>query len=156
MNADRAAELLQIPERGLDLLRKFEEEESVQKAIAAVQAGFAPGDVAAMYDLPYEESLSVSEIVQSDGSVHVYECQTKGCRLKGRVATCSLKPDDEGFVEELIMCPKCRQKMVYQTTVDHEDEIGELRRVYSARARIHDSMHGVDKASASEAGLDDD
>ena len=144
MNADRAAELLQIPERGLDLLKRFEEDESIKKAITAVQSGFAPTDVASMYGLSYDDHL-LPEAGVPDGSIHVYECQTRQCKQKGRVATCSLAVDEEG-VEDLTRCPGCNLSMVYIMSVEDEGDIS-LRRTRTPKSRFHDEMHGVDKSS---------
>lgn len=148
MNADRAAELLQIPERGLDLLQRFEEDAKVQKAIQAVQSGFAPADVARMYELTFDEDLEEAAEV-FEGDIYVYECQSRGCKQKGRVATCSLAPDDEG-VEDLTRCPECRQLMVFVMSVEDEGDIT-LRRTRTPKARIHDAMHGVDKSGMGDA-----
>lgn len=153
MNADRAAELLQIPERGLELLQRFEEDEQVKKAIQAVQSGFSPSDVAAMYGLPYDdEVLQESEV--SDGDIHVYECQTRKCRQKGRVATCSLGPDEDG-VDDLTVCPGCGVKMIYVMSVEDEGDIT-LRRTRTPKSRMHDYMHGVDRSNYEGGDVGDD
>lgn len=151
MNADRAAELLQIPERGLDLLQRFEAEPQVQKAIQAVQSGFAPVDVAKMYELTYDEELEEEKIV-SEGDIHVYECQTKRCKQKNRVATCSLGPDEDGVLD-LTNCPGCGYHMVYVMSVEDEGDI-EFRRTGASKVRFHDAMHGVDKSG--QGGGEDD
>lgn len=155
MNADRAAELLQIPERGLDLLQRYEEDEGIRKAIQAVQAGFSASDVARMYNLQFDEEAEDEETV-SEGNVHVYECQSKRCRQKGRVATASVLPDDENFVEDLIKCSGCRQPMVYVRSVEHEDDIGNLRRARSPRAKMDDPLGRTDKGQGRDTGDEDD
>lgn len=161
MNADRAAELLQIPERGLDLLHRFNEDEATNKAIRAVEAGFPPADVAAMYELPYDTSEVVQddEEVPSEGSIHVYECQTNRCRQKGRVATSSVTPDeaDEDLAAAaLITCQSCGRRMIFVKSVESEWDLADFKRIALPRTRMHDSMHGVDKASATDKGIDED
>lgn len=149
MNPDRAAELLQIPERGLELLQRFEEDEQIRKAIQAVQAGFSPADVASMYDLPFEGTGGESDETEAtEGSIFIYECQSPRCRQKGRVATSSVSPEqalEDEASAALITCAFCRQKMVCVKSVEHEWELGNLKRTRLPTANIHDSMHGVDR-----------
>lgn len=159
MNPDRAAELLQIPERGIELLQRFNEDETIRKALQAVESGFDPTDVATMYGLPYDQGLQVPEAVLEDAPIHVYECQTHRCRQKGRVATSSVTPDeaDEDLAKAaLITCQSCSNRMVFVKSVEDEWELGQLKRTSMPRTRVHDSMHGVDKASASDRGFDED
>jgi hypothetical protein len=158
MSPDRAAELLQIPERGLDLLQRFNEDETIRKALQAVESGFDPADVAEMYKLPYDQGMQTSETVLEDASVHVYECQTNRCRQKGRVATSSVTPDeaDEDIsAAALITCQSCGKRMVFVKSVEDEWELGQLKRASLPRTRVHDSMHGVDRGSASDRGIDE-
>lgn len=161
MNADRAAELLQIPERGLDLLQRFNEDEATNKAIRAVESGFAPRDVAEMYGLPFNASEVVlnDEDVSSEGGIHVYECQTRRCPQKGRVATSSVTPDEadeDDALAALITCVSCRKRMIFVKSVEGEEDLVDLKRTRTPKARFHDSMHGVDKATAAERGIEDD
>lgn len=147
MNPDRAAELLQIPERGLDLLTRFEEEGPIAKAIRAVQAGFAPADVAAMYSLSYDATVLQDEEVSDDdvreGKLFVYECQTKRCKQKGRVATSSISPEDEEHDKPT--CPSCSVPMIFLMAAEDEADINHLRRTYLPRARIADPLGRTDQ-----------
>jgi hypothetical protein len=161
MSPDRAAELLQIPERGLDLLQRFNEDETIRKALQAVEAGFAPQDVAEMYGLPFNASeiLLDDEDVPSEGSIHVYECQTRQCRQKGRVATSTVAPDEadeDAAKAALVSCPSCGRRMILVKSVESEWDLGDLRRTRSPKASFHDSMHGVDRAGSTDRGIDDD
>lgn len=164
MTPDTAAKLLQIPERGIELLQRFEEDENIRKAISAVQQGFAPADVARMYELEWDEEEVEEEKPEEhdpEGTIHVYECTTKRCRQKGRVATSSVGPDPEwGDPEEVQpppSCPSCGTMMHYVMTVSHESDINHLKRTYLPKARMHDDMHGVDRSGdRADAGDDDE
>jgi len=153
LNPDRAAELLQIPERGLDLLTRFEEEGPIAKAIRAVQAGFAPADVATMYGLRYERPVHEDEEVSDDeqsGNLFVYECQTNRCRQKGRVATSSINPQDPE--SEPTLCPSCGQPMVFLLSCEDENDIHHLRRTFLPRARIADPLARTDQGRERGSG----
>jgi hypothetical protein len=55
MNPDQAAEMLQVEERGIDLLKRVNEDETLAKAIQQVQSGFDPKDVAELYGLDFDK-----------------------------------------------------------------------------------------------------
>lgn len=164
MTPDRAAELLQIPERGIELLKRFEAEEVIQRAVSAVQQGFTPADVAEMYGLEYEPPDPEDEMPEGhvpEGQIHVYECTTRRCRQKGRVATSSVGPDDDWenpeFPGRPPTCPSCHDLMHFVMSVEDEMDITHLKRTYLPKARVHDDMHGVDKSgNRSGAGGDED
>lgn len=162
MTPDTAAKLLQIPERGIELLQRFEEDENIKKAISAVQQGFAPADVASMYELDWDEEEIEDDKPEGhddEGHIHIYECTTKQCRQKGRVATSSTGPDpewdDPDEVQPPPSCPSCGQLMHYVMSVVDESDINHLKRTYLPKARMHDSMHGVDKSSSRDEDGDE-
>jgi hypothetical protein len=118
-----------------------------------VQQGFAPSDVARMYELDYEEGAVEEDKPEEhdpEGQIHVYECTTSKCRQKGRVATSSAGPDADWDDPEDIVpppsCPSCGQMMHYVMSVVDESDMNHLKRTYLPKARLHDDMHGVDKS----------
>lgn len=135
MTPDQAAALLQIPERGIELLQRYQEEDNIAKAIQAVQGGFTPSDVAQLYSLPYEASEEEPEA--QEGDIKVYECKTARCRQKNRVSTAS------GDV--VPTCPSCQQDMYFVMTVADAEEISHMRRTYVPAGRIADPLARTDK-----------
>lgn len=144
MSPDQAAELLQIPERGGDLLKRYTEEDNVAKAIQAVQAGFAPHDVCSMYGLPYdpEEAAALEAESDAENPIKVFECKTARCRNKNKVATASAPEGEEVEPPE---CPTCHQPMTYIMAVEDPDEISHMPRVKVKAPRMADPLSRTDK-----------
>lgn len=143
MNPDQAAELLQLEERGLALLKLCEENDKIYKAIQKVQAGFSPRDVAALYGLDYDVE---EEELESTGNIQVWQCRTARCRQRERVSTADDQPD----------CPGCGKPMHYMMSVEDAEEISHLRRTTVGRPRIDDPLYRTDRtrenAPVSELG----
>lgn len=144
MSPDEAAAKLQLEERGLALLRRYDDEPNIAKAIGMVREGFLPRDVAALCELPYDEE---DEQPETEGEVKVWECKTPRCRQKGRVATAT----------EAAICPSCRQPMEFLMAVDDEDEISHMRRIRVPMPQgLVDPLERTDKLKAAQAGIGDD
>jgi hypothetical protein len=145
VDPDTAAEMLQIKERGLDLLRRCEDEPFIMKALQNVQVGFAPRDVAALYKLPFNVE---EEEHQSVGEIHVWECRTARCRQKNRIST--------GTQQQT--CPSCRQPMHHLMDVDHPDEVAHMLRTFVPDPHIQDPLHRTDRTrdSAPMSSLGDE
>lgn len=144
MTPDKAAEMLQIPERGMDLLKRCDEDEKVAKAITQIQAGFAPRDVAKLYGLDYDESEVVPEF--TGRGIGVWQCSTERCKQKERVSTASEQP----------RCPGCRQLMPFLMEVTHTEEVNHMRRTFVPDPGIADPLARTDKSNAPHFSRGDD
>jgi hypothetical protein len=147
MNPDQAAEMLQVEERGIDLLKKVNENEKLAKAIQQVQAGFAPADVAQLYGLDWdpEQAGAQSGPTGEFGAINVWECKTQRCRQKGRVSTASNAP----------RCPSCGQEMTWVMEVMDEGEIGHMRRTFVPDPGLRDPLSRTDKTNAPDFAMGD-
>lgn len=144
MLPDKAAEILQIPERGMELLDRCENEPKVLKAIEMVTAGFEPADVARKYGLEYEAPEEAGPL-ENEG-INVWECRTPRCRQKGRVATATNEP----------MCPQCGQPMSFLMNVEDAAQISHMARVTLGRPNIKDPNYRTDKTNVPDFALGDE
>lgn len=146
---DECAELLQIPERGADLVKRCLQDVVMSKAINMVASGFSPSDVAQALDLDWS-SKAHEELIedQLDGKIKVWECTTMRCKQRGRVSTADNAPN----------CPQCGLEMKFLMAVDSPAEIGHMART-SLGANIPDPLARTDRtregAPDSRAGWDD-
>lgn len=145
MTADQAAERLGLPERGIELLERANEEENIFKALQAVQTGFNPRDVCKLYELEWSEPEEQPDD-EVDGAIQVWECKTPRCRNKNRIATATNPPD----------CPLCHQAMTFVTSVDEADEVAHMRRIYLRDPGIGDPLSRTDKTKAPDFAMGGD
>lgn len=135
---DQAAELLQIPERGPDLVRRCLEEEAISKAIQMVGAGFGPSDVAQALGLPWSAEAHEEFVEeQLEGKIKVWECKTLRCKQKGKVSTADEAPP----------CPSCGVEMIFLMAVESAAEISHMARV-SLKSGISDPLKRTDRTKA--------
>jgi hypothetical protein len=139
---DQAAKLLQIEERGVDLLQRCNEDETLGKAIQSVQQGFEPADVCKLYKLPFDESYA--ETPTGDG-IPVWECKTPRCAQNGRVSTASDVPD----------CPGCGRPMTFFREVEDVSEIGHMKRTQLSNMGLSDPTYRTDRTQAPDHDLGD-
>jgi hypothetical protein len=137
--------MLQVEERGIDLLKRVNEDEKLAKAIQQVQSGFDPRDVAQLYGLDWDEENVVSGPTGELGAINVWECKTQRCRQRGRVSTASDAPS----------CPSCGQKMTWVMEVMDEGEIGHMRRTYVPDPGLSDPLARTDKTKAPDFAMGD-
>jgi hypothetical protein len=148
MNPDKAAELLQIPERGIALLQRVDHDENIAKAVAQVQSGFDPRDVAQLAGLEWTEPEPDQPAGPDEQKVNVWQCDTDRCSQRNRVSTGSMQP----------RCPSCKRPMTFVMSVDHVSEIGHMRRTYVPDPGVADPLDRTnrwkDSAPAPRAGDD--
>jgi hypothetical protein len=142
MVPDRAAELLQLPERGLDLLERIEAEPNILKAIERVQMGFDPKAVAAMFHLPFE--AEAEEEPQQEG-INVWQCRTPRCKQRERVSTATNRPQ----------CPSCGIDMEFLQNVEDAIEISHMKRTQLVASGLPDPLARTDKTNAPDHALGD-
>jgi hypothetical protein len=145
MNPDQAAQMLQVEERGIDLLKKVNEDEKLAKAIQQVQSGFDPKDVAELYGLDFDQGQVVEGPSGESDTINVWECKTQRCRQRGRVSTGGSQPN----------CPSCSEQMTWVTEVLHEGEIGHMRRTYVPDPGLRDPLARTDKTNAPDFAMGD-
>jgi hypothetical protein len=132
---DQAAELLQLEERGPDLVRRCLTDETINRAIQMVASGFSPSDVAQALDLPWSREAHEESVEASlEGRIKVWECKTIRCRQKGKVSTADDAPS----------CPSCGVEMSFLMAIDNPEEISHMARV-SVTARISDPLARTDR-----------
>jgi hypothetical protein len=139
VDPDQAAKLLQIEERGPDLVKRCLEDDQIRKAIEMVCSGFTPSDVAQALGLPWNRE-EYEEVVEEslEGKIKVWQCNTIRCRQKGRVATASAEQD----------CPSCGQPMKFLMAVDDADEIAHMHRISVGRPNVKDPLARTDRTKA--------
>lgn len=137
MTADQAAAMLQIPERGVELLRRYESEDKIAKAIQAIQSGFKPAEVCELYGLPYESNEEDGGDFDEVAPIQVYECNTPRCKQKGKVSTASgdTIPD----------CPSCHKSMNFLMSVFDPAEVSHMARTYVPTGGIKDPLYRTDR-----------
>lgn len=132
---DQAAELLQLEERGPDLVRRCLSDEKVNKAIQMVASGFSPSDVAQALDLPWSREVHDDSVeTQLEGKIKVWECKTLRCKQKGKVSTADEAPN----------CPSCSVEMSFLMAVDDPREISHMARTRTS-ANIADPLKRTDR-----------
>jgi hypothetical protein len=147
LSPDEAAELLQIPERGPDLVKRCLTDDLINKAVQMVGSGFTPSDVASALGLPWDKDVYEGTVkTQLEGKIKVWECKTIRCRQKGRVATASESP----------VCPSCGVDMAFLMAVDDPEEISHMARLSLGRPSIKDPLHRTDRTNAPDFALGDD
>jgi hypothetical protein len=129
--------MLQLQERGRELLARTMQEPEIQQALTAVINGFAPRDVCEMFHLPWDESQAVPEGPASpdEEGINVWECQTNRCRQKGKVATATNPPQ----------CPSCGNNMNFLMVIQDPGEISHMARTDMGGSRIADPFGRTDK-----------
>lgn len=116
---DQAAELLQLEERGPDLVRRCLTDEKINKAIQMVASGFSPSDVAQAMELPWSREAHEDAVeANMEGRIKVWECKTTRCKQKGKVSTADNAPH----------CPSCGVEMSFLMAVDDAREISHMAR----------------------------
>jgi hypothetical protein len=147
LSPDEAAALLQIPERGPDLVKRCLADDLINKAVQMVGSGFTPSDVASALGLPWDKTVYDEEVKTNlEGKIKVWECKTIRCRQKGKVATASASPE----------CPSCGVDMTFIMAVDDPDEISHMARVNMGRPRVKDPLHRTDRTNAPDFALGDE
>jgi hypothetical protein len=145
LNPDQAAEMLQVEERGVDLLKRVNEDETLAKAIQQVQSGFNPADVADLYGIPFDRDSAQPGPSGEIGAINVWECKTQRCRQRGRVSTGTTQPN----------CPSCGNQMTWVMEVMDEGEIGHMRRTYVPDPGLRDPLSRTDKTNAPDFAMGD-
>ena len=132
---DESAELLQIEERGPDLVKRCLDDPQIRKAVQMVAAGFSPSDVAQALELPWSAELHEEYVEeQLEGKIKVWECKTHRCKQRDRVATADDPPD----------CPSCGVEMKFLMAVDSPSEIGHMQRI-NVHTAIPDPLSRTDR-----------
>jgi hypothetical protein len=141
---DQAAELLQLEERGLELLQRCDEDAKLMKAIQQVVLGFAPRDVAKMYGLDWVEP-EVEDDGPAPDKIHVWVCKTNRCMNREKVTTATNPPN----------CPRCRQPAQWLMDIDTPDEISHMARMSLPNPGLTDPLARTDRTKAPDHALGD-
>lgn len=142
---DQAAEALQIPERGPDLVTRCLNDETIAKAIQMVGGGFSASDVAQALGLPWDKEVYEDQVeTDLEGKIKVWECKTNRCRQKGAVSTADEAPD----------CPSCGIVMVFLMAINDADEISHMRRT-TLKVKISDPLARTDRNKAPDFAMGD-
>jgi rRNA maturation endonuclease Nob1 len=139
MDPDEAAELLQIEERGAELVKRCLSDDLINKAIQMVGSGFSPSDVASALGLKWSREAYEEHVEESlEGKIKVWQCETIRCKQKGKVATATNAP----------MCPDCGKECKFVMAVDSADEISHMARMSLGRPNVKDPLKRTDRTAA--------